>query len=161
MDESDVLLAMAEVAIALLGFAAIVSVFRQRAQWRPDGRFWAMVTAGVGTLVFSLVPLPFLFTALPQQTTWRFCAVMFSFYAFGYCLFLVASYRRDSRAGSAPNSAIVSTLLGGSSLAAIVLLLSALEFLGAPQFWPYLSGLIWFQILTAALFVRLLVVWLR
>jgi hypothetical protein len=161
MGESDVLLSMAEVAVALLGFAAIITVFRQRDAWRPDGRFWAMIAAGVGTLVFSLFPLPFLFGGSAPASTWQVCSALLGLYALGYCVLLADSFRRDRAAGSASNVPIFSVVFGGSALAGAFLLVSAIGYLGDPQFWPYLVGLIWFQVLTATLFVRLLVVWLR
>jgi len=161
MNESDVLLSMAEIAVALLGFAAIVSVFRQRDTWRPDGRFWAMVTAGVGTLIFSLLPLPFLFGGIAPTSTWQTCNALLGLYALGYCIGLIGAFRRDQAVEAAPNIPIFAILFGGSALSCPFLRVSAVGFLGDPQFWPYLVGLIWFQILTAILFVRLLVVWLR
>jgi len=161
MDESDVLLSMAEVAVALLGFAAIVSVFRQRDTWRPDGRFWAMVAAGIGTLVFSLVPLPFLFRGIAPTSTWQVCNALLGFYALAYCVFLTVMFRRDLATNSAPNVPIFVVVLGGSAFTSPFLLVSATGYLGDPLFWPYLVGLVWFQILTAIFFVRLLVVWLR
>jgi len=161
MNEADVLLAMAEVAVALLGFAAIVSVFRQRGTWRPDGRFWAMIAAGIGTLVFSLLPLPLLFGGITQASTWQTCDALLGAYALGYCAFLTRSFRRDRATDSAPNVSIFALLLSGSALNGALLVLSAFGYLGDPQFWPYLVGLIWFQIVTAVFFVRLLVVWLR
>jgi hypothetical protein len=161
MDESDVLLSMAEVAVALLGFAAIVSVFRQRDTWRPDGRFWAMVAAGIGTLVFSLVPLPFLFRGIGQTSTWQVCSALLGLYALAYCVFLTIMFRRDLATNSAPNIPIFVVVFGGSALTCPFLLVSAIGYLGDPQFWPYLVGLVWFQIITAIFFVRLLVVWLR
>ena len=161
MNEADVLLAMAEVAVALLGFAAIVSVFRQRDAWRPDGRFWAMVAAGIGTLAFSLLPLPFLFAGLAPASAWQACGVLLGLYTFGYCLFIGGTFRRDRAARSAPNVPIFAMLLGGSLLSGLFLLASSTGLFADPEFWPYLVGLIWFQVLTAVLFVRLLVVWLR
>lgn len=161
MNDSDVLLGMAEVAVALLGFAAIVSVFRQRDSWRPDGRFWAMVAAGMGTLVFSLLPLPFLSGRMAPASTWQVCDVLFGFYTLGYCVFLIGRFRQDRASDSAPNSSIFLALLGGSALTGSLLLLSAFRYIGGAEFWPYLVGLIWFQIVTTVFFVRLLVVWLR
>ncbi len=161
MDESEVLLSMPEVAVALLGFAAIVSVFRQRDAWRPDGRFWAMVAAGVGTLVFSLLPLPFLFGNTAPVLTWQICDSLFGLYAIAYCAFLAGMFQRDRATDSAPNAPIFFALFGGSALTCAFLLVSTTGYLGSPQFWPYLVGLIWFQVVTTTFFVRLLVVWLR
>lgn len=161
MNEPDVLLSMAEIAVALLGFAAIVTVFRQRDTWRPDGRFWAMVAAGIGTLVFSLLPLPFLFGGIAPTSTWQTCCTLLSLYALGYCGLLFGSYRRDLAAGAAPNPPIFVGIFGGSALTSIFLIAAATGLLGGPHFWAYLVGLIWFQVVTATIFVRLLVVWLR
>ena len=160
MNEHDVLVSMAEIATALLGFAAIVSVFSQRGTWSPDGRFWSMVASGIGTLVFSLLPLPFLFAGTESASAWRLCAGLFAFFALGFCVLMIRSYRRD-RAGGTPHLPIFGVLFGGSALACPLLLASALGYFGEPQFWPYVAGLVWFEVLTAVLFVRLLVVWLR
>jgi len=161
MNESDVLLAMAEVSVALLGFSAIVSVFRQRGDWRPDGRFWSMVAAGIGTLVFSLLPLPFLFGGVAPTTTWQVCISLLGLYALGFSVFLTTRFRSDLAATSAPSPPIFLLLLGGSVFAGAFLLLSVPGYLGEPRFWVFLVGLIWFQVVTAVFFVRLLVVWLR
>jgi hypothetical protein len=161
VNESDVLLAMAEIGVALLGFAAIVSVFRQRDTWRPDGRFWAMVAAGVGTLVFSLLPLPFLFGRIAPISTWQTCNALFGVYALVYCAVLITSFRRDRAANSAANIPIFALVLGGSAVTCPFLLASAAGYLGPPSFWSYVVGLVWFQVLTVIFFVRLLVVWLR
>jgi hypothetical protein len=161
MNESDVLLSMAEIGVALLGFAAIVSVFRQRDTWRPDGRFWAMVAAGVGTLVFSLLPLPFLFRGIDPPSIWQTCSALFGLYALGYCVLLTGSFKRDRAASSSSSIPIFAVVFAGSAFTCPFLLASAAGYLGAPSFWSYLVGLVWFQILTTILFVRLLVVWLR
>ena len=160
-NESDVLLSMAEIGVALLGFAAIVSVFRQRDTWRPDGRFWAMVAAGVGTLMFSLLPLPFFFGGVATTSTWQICNALFGLYALGYSVFLTESFRRDRATDSSPNLAVFAVVFGGSAFACPFLLVSAAGYFGDPSFWSYLVGLVWFQVLTTIFFVRLLVVWLR
>ena len=160
-NESDVLLSMAEIGVALLGFAAIVSVFRQRDTWRPDGRFWAMVAAGVGTLMFSLLPLPFFFGSVATTSTWQTCNALFGLYALGYSVFLTESFRRDRATDSSPNLAVFAVVFGGSAFACPFLLVSAAGYFGDPSFWSYLVGLVWFQVLTTIFFVRLLVVWLR
>ena len=161
MNESNVLLSIAEVAVALLGFAAIVSVFRQRDTWRPDGRFWAMVGAGAGTLIFSLLPLPFLFGSIAAISTWQTCCTLLGFYALGYCGLLISSFRRDQAAGAAPNPPIFVGIFVGSALSSLFLFSSAIGWLDGPHFWSYLVGLIWFQVVTVIIFIRLLVVWLR
>ncbi len=161
MNESNVLLSIAEVAVALLGFAAIVTVFRQRDTWRPDGRFWAMVAAGAGTLVFSLLPLPFLVSSVAATSIWQACCSLLGLYGLGYCGLVIGSFRRDQAASAAPNFPIFLGILGGSALTSVCLIASAIGFLGGPQFWAYLVGLVWFQVVTAIFFVRLLVVWLR
>ena len=161
MNESDVLLSMAEVGVALLGFAAIVSVFRQRDSWRPDGRFWAMVAAGVGILVFSLIPLPFIFGSVAPASTWQICNALLGLYALGYCVLLTGAFQRDRAADSSTNVPVFASIFVGTAIMCPFLLSCATGGLGEPSFWSYLVGLVWFQIVTAILFVRLLIVWLR
>ena len=160
MNEPDVLLSMAEVGVTLLGFAAIVSVFRQR-DWHPDGRFWAMVSAGVGTLVFSLFPLPFIFGGIAPASAWLVCNALLGLYALGYCAVLASAFRRDRAAGSSSHPVVFSAVFGGTAVVCPFLLASSFGYFGDPAFWSYLVGLIWFQIVTVIIFVRLLIVWLR
>ena len=56
---------------------------------------------------------------------------------------------------------IFAMLFGGSLSVSPFLLGSTVGLVAEPAFWPYLTAVCWFQFITAVLFVRLLVVWLR
>ena len=74
MEPTPTLLTLAEVSIATVGFAGVVSVLRgspapedaAMRQWRL--RF--MVTSGTGAVVFCLVPLPLLTHGIAEHTVW-------------------------------------------------------------------------------------------
>ncbi|MBW2396857.1 MAG: hypothetical protein JRG95_21630 [Deltaproteobacteria bacterium] len=71
MSSTELLVSLAEISVALLGFAAIVSVLRGRSHdWRPDGRFWVMVALGVSNFSLALLPLPFIMAAVRPSLTW-------------------------------------------------------------------------------------------
>ncbi len=70
MENSDFLIGLAEIAIAIVGFSGLVSVFRSaNCAWRPDARFWAMITESSGTLVFAVLPLPFIQSGIAPEYT--------------------------------------------------------------------------------------------
>ena len=60
MDSLVSLDTIAELAVALVGFAAIISVFRAGAieDWHPRAQLalWIIVSYGMGTLFFALLP---------------------------------------------------------------------------------------------------------
>ena len=78
MQDHDVLLTMAEIAVAFIGFAGIVVVFQRReadAWERTDTqRFWLMVVSALLALVFSLLPLLFIAAGRSSETTWAVCS---------------------------------------------------------------------------------------
>jgi hypothetical protein len=154
----EILPAIAEIAIALLGFAAIVSVFHARgASWKPDGRFWSMLQFGFATLAFALLPLPLLSSGVPESTGWAVSSALFAGFGAYVPILGVRSFRRDHAAGRPPNLAIFSLVFGGSSLTLPLLVYNAVEL---RAFWPYLAALVWFSLMTALVFLRLLQAWL-
>jgi hypothetical protein len=146
----------------LLGFAAIVSVFRARDSktWTPDGRFWGMVSSASATFVFSLFPLPFLAAKIDPPYIWMICSIAFCSVAACLCMISVRAYLRDRASAPGVNRPLFAFILGGSTLSAIILGLNAGGFFLEQVFWPYLTALVWFQIITGIAFLRLMIVWM-
>ncbi len=162
MNPTDTLVSLAEISVTLLGFAAIASVFHSRGAqgWRPDARFWGMVSMGLGTLAFALLPLPFLAAEVNPGVTWRLCSVVLAaaigaIFAWG---FLTA--RRGLASGAPVNRPTFSFLMVSFAAVAGLELANAAGLLHGPSFWPYLAGILWFQLVTGYVFVRLLFIWL-
>lgn len=78
MQGHDVLLTMAELAVAFVGFAGIVVVFQRREAdtWEPTDiqRFWLMGVSALLALAFSLLPLLFIAARSSPETTWAVCS---------------------------------------------------------------------------------------
>ncbi len=158
MSEFDLLPAIAEIAVALLGFAAIFTVFQERggSGGTPDGRFWTMLQFGFGTLVFALLPLPFLASGVPEANCWGASSAAFAVFGAYVPILGARSLRRDHAAGRPPNLPIFTLIFGGSLLSLLLLVYNAVEL---RVFWPYLAALVWFCLATALVFLRLLQAW--
>ena len=69
---TDVLLTIAEVAIAVLGFAAIVTALRRRSGQRADlltqFRMIVMIVMSAAALLFSFLPFVFLAAGLQESS---------------------------------------------------------------------------------------------
>jgi len=152
----DLLPALAEIAVALLGFAAIVSVFQARGE-TADGRFWSMLQFAFATFAFALLPLPLLASGVAQTTSWAVSSAAFAAFVV-YVPFLGArSLRRDQAVGRPANLPVFTLIFGGSVLSLPLLVYNAVEL---RVFWPYLAALVWFSLATALVFLRVLHAWL-
>ena len=157
MNPENLLPNIAELALALLGFSGIVSIFQARGTgWRPDGRFWAMLRCGLASLTFSLLPLPLLGAGLEAAVVWGLTSPAFALFGAVYVGHSVVVARRTDTTGvfSLP---LFSTFMAASSVASLLLLYNTF---GPREFWPYLTALCWFIIHPALLLVRLLRLWL-
>ena len=103
MNEIEILTAIAEIAVALLGFAAIVSVFQARDEsWAGDGRFWTMLQFGFATFAFALIPIPLLASGIADPTSWAASSAAFATFTAYVPILGAQSLRRDRAAGRPP-----------------------------------------------------------
>jgi hypothetical protein len=152
LSASDLLPTIAEIAVALLGFAAIVSVFQARGE-SADGRFWSMLQFGFATLAFALLPLPLLASGVAEATSWAASSAAFAAFAAYLPILGARSLQRDRAAGRPANRAVFGLIFGGSFLTLPLLVYNAV---GLRVFWPYLAALVWFSLATALIFLRML-----
>jgi hypothetical protein len=161
MSASDTLGLSAELAIALLGFAAIASILHSSGRiTAPDGRFWGMVASGFVSLIASLVPIPFLHADIEASQIWAYSSSFLGAAIIGLCAFSVRTLSKANDSSGAPTNwpifvFFVSLLLGGSAICFYNAM--AVATAGFPM---YFGAIVILHIVTAALFVRLLVVWL-
>lgn len=150
MEPVDILLGMAEIAIAILGFGGVVAAFAGAPE--PGGeqlyatRLAGLLASALNALVLSLVPLYFASGggAVPWGALSAFQALeLFSFG--GY--FVYAWYKNPY------GSAILGVvgIVGSGSLGWFQLQ----NFLYAGTFQTYFAGLIWQTLLPALLFARM------
>jgi phosphatidylglycerophosphate synthase len=156
LDAFDLLPSIAEIAVALLGFAAIVSVFQERGE-SADGRFWSMLQFAFATLTFALLPLPLLVSGVAEPTIWAASSAAFAAFVTYLPILAARSRQRDQAAGRPANVSIFILVFGGSLLSLPLLVYNVVEL---RVFWPYLATLVWFSLATALIFLRMLQAWL-
>ena len=158
---SDVLIVIAEISVALVGFSGIIAVFRQRgiSSWPPHiaYRFLFMCQNAFAAMAFALLPFLLYYTSRLSEATWELSSALFAV----SLVFLI--WQTYSRAKDLPvasraqlSSGWMLTYQSGSFLIALILVANALSLLGAAGPAAYLAALGWLLFLAASLFVRLL-----
>lgn len=159
-EPSDVLLTLAEVAVAFAGFASVVAIFQAR--WTRSEtpfdlfRFWVMLAFSLATLVFALLPFLLHFLGLPDSTMWRLSSALLGLFVLGNALFISRLIRRRV-------PAVVSSLTTSLSVSANATYTAALAaqvtnlvgVFGGPGFGLYLLGLFLVLFGAGVNFVRL------
>jgi len=157
MENSDVLIGLAQIAIAIVGFSGLVSVFRSANRaWRPDARFWAMITESSGTLVFAVLPLPFIQSGIAPEYTWSICSVLFALFSAAFCVFHVRELRRRVASGQYYKSQITTLFTVSNIIIVVVLLLNASGLVFERSFTPYLACLVAYTVGSTLTFVRMI-----
>ena len=132
MEPDQALQTIAEVAIALAGFASLVAVIRQRGSvgWSPRALagFRFMVELSLSAVVFSIVPFWLSSLALTEPLVWAWSSAGL---AAVYIVLLSLNFRRSTRLSTSgvphpqPVQATLGLALGGCLTVALVL--SALD----------------------------------
>ena len=160
MEGADVLLTIAELAVAFAGFASIVTLFQHRdpASWPASVpvRLRAMVEASLGTLYGALFPFLLHHMGLTGDALWRAAS------AAGLVGFAYMSVSMLLRARPQLPSGEMSTRftygLGAVALAIAALL--ACNVAGAPfppGFGPYLAAVVYSLVVASFVFLRMIV----
>ena len=159
MQGSDVLLTIAELAVAFAGFSSIVVVFQHRdpAQWSPaiSMRLRAMIEGSLGALYAALLPFALEGLGMQGVVLWR-AASAGAFLALaiqGAVLFRRArallpqgELKRGFTFGTAAVNLLVMALLLANSAGA----------LGPPGYGPYVVAVIWGLVVASLVFLRLM-----
>lgn len=158
MEHADILLSIAEIAVAFAGFSSIVVVFRNRdsGTWDPlDAiRYRTMLAGSLATAALAGVPLVVSWLAVPPGSIWRVSsAVLFLWFVRAIVAQLHIRSFFPSPAGQARWLAF---LLTSSGIAACLVLDGlGLAFQGAAE--PYLVGITWILFLSGWQFYHLVV----
>ena len=156
MDFPGTLTNLAEIAIALLGFAGIVITFStERVQMLSSGRFWSMVAAALLAASAALFPLPFFATALDTGPLFVYASALLLVLGFLYATFtgrwfIVVRAPTDASV----NMTIVYVLVSLTWLVCVLLGMG----LAMPELAPfaYLFAITWYIFLGAFLFIRMI-----
>ncbi len=85
---SDVLIVVAEISVALVGFSGIIAVFRRRgiSSWPPHiaYRFSFMCRNVFSAMTFSLLPFVPYYTARFSELTWQISSALFAVSTVGF-----------------------------------------------------------------------------
>jgi len=98
LEDTDTLLALAEIAAAFAGFAALVSVIQRRAQRPLDQvhdllRLRLVIAGSVAGVAAALLPVGLAGYGLLQGTTWRLAAFAFLAFDYGIVFSFIRSYK--------------------------------------------------------------------
>lgn len=117
-EHSGLLLACAQIAVALAGFSGVVAAF-SKFRLHPAAtafRVRLMVAASLSTVLFSLAPfVPMLFGA-GEQASWRICSAVMALGGAAFPFWAVRSARRLYKAGILHTQpvTIVTNIIGGA-----------------------------------------------
>lgn len=158
---SDVLIVIAEISVALVGFSGIIAVFRQRgiSSWPSHiaYRFSFMCWNAFSAMAFALFPFIPYYTTRLSEMTWQISSALF---AVATACLIWLTYSK-AKALPAEHRAQLSsgwmlTYQSGMFLSALILAANALSLLGIAGPAAYLAALGWLLFVAASLFVRLL-----
>ena len=152
MDIEGTLLTLAELAVALAGFAGVVTAFQRRARpWtRHDSmRLWNMLRFALALLFFALLPLAWV---AADSDPWVICTALLGLTVAGQAG--VSSWLAITRPPGTQLFVALFLGLGGAIVAAVILLSAAGALLEQP-FAAYFIGLLWLVLASALFFVRL------
>ena len=156
MQAAEVLTVLAEISIALAGFAGIVVAFRQRGidglQPHELVRLRFMLIAACGLLFFSLLPFLLHYMNPEGEATW---ALSSSVMAVGLVAVALFGYLQ-TRDAVLSKSLWTYLYIFGSLVFATVALSNGLTLMGSAEPGFYLAGLGWLLFFATSLFVRLI-----
>ena len=162
MNPADLLAVSAEISIAILGFAAIASVLRgNQGALTPDGRFWGMLALAFLGFVSSLAPLPFLATELDPRSIWGVGSLLLSVAMFLLTAMMVIAVKQANRRAGVSTNLFIMIIFAALMAAATGLAFYNSGLFFDPEFSIYFGSIVSVHIITAAVFIRILTVWLR
>ena len=150
----DTLHTIAEVGIAITGFAGIVVAIRgssdREAEPSVTDPLGVLFVASLGTVFFSFVPEWLDSAMTAPDTVWRVSLAAFGAYRLAYIALILNAQRRSGTARP-----IVWRFVVGLSLG-VLQLVGAAGFLSDLHYFLYLSGLVWGLVVALISFYSLL-----
>jgi hypothetical protein len=159
MDISDALLALAQVAVGLIGFSSVlIALSGEPRQWSAldKYRITGMLANSISLLLLSLLPFVLSFLGVEDSAVWRSSAGVVAL-----CLFvgMVVNFRAFRRLSDSDRAATRPALVGAiyvvGSVALIATSAAALGLLAVPE-GGFFLGLFFFLLLSTYLIVRFL-----
>lgn len=158
LENTDTLLAMAEIAAAFAGFAALVSVIRRASDQPADAihdllRLRLVISSSVAGVAAALIPVGIAGYGLDAGLVWRLAALLFLIFDNGIIVSFVGSYQ-PVRGTFPPDrlAVLLVSLLEVVEQVSLVAILLGLTFGNAPAL--YVTALIANLCQTGFIFVR-------
>ena len=159
MEASDYLLTLAEVAVAFVGFAAIVISLRERSDApSPDSSVhlgW-LVERGLAALCFALLPLLLGFLHVPPEVLWRASSGLLFVYLVSAAYRSLSRWLRNSETGNRLGTAQYYARFTPSLLVCVGQAFAAMNFFPSLRTGIYLLGSTWLLVLAAMIFTMIL-----
>lgn len=157
---ADVLLTVAEVAVAFAGFASVVVLFQHRdpTKWQPQiiVRLRTMVESSLGALFFSLLPFALHHLGATGQQLWAWSSGLMACVMVGF--FTVVTKRSIPLIRSSRLSPRFSLIAAGFTVLVLgVQILNSAGFFFHREFGAYLIGVIWSLAFASLMFLRVVV----
>jgi len=155
---ADVLLTIAELAVAFAGFASVVVLFQHRdpGHWPAAVgiRLRTMIESSLVTLFAALLPFVLHHLGLAGPSLWTICSLAL---AIGTTAFALRIWRRSREVvASGGLSGAFSAAMGAlTACVVVVLVLSAADVGPARGFGPYLLGVTWSLVFASLMFLRM------
>jgi hypothetical protein len=161
MDQTQSLIGVAEIAIALAGFSGVVVVFRRsKDPWLPEDRFrlTMLILISFSTAAFAFLPLVLWEIAGTEHNVWRASSALWSIYMIwliGWARSVDARLRAEDPAmRERVPPLLLNVLLYGITPFFVVLSLANTALWGA--FTAYLAVLVWGLAASGIQFARIL-----
>jgi hypothetical protein len=162
-EHSDILLTLAEVAVAFVGFAGIASVFARRLDQVPNAlvavRLRGMVDTGLAACFAAVLPLVVASYPLSASATWQLSSLGFAGVFLFVWVIAQARLRRMAKAGVEWGTPLYRRTLWGVWGTIMTLLLANAGGLSKGLAGPlYLTALLVTMVLAGTLFIRVLLI---
>ena len=162
MPDADVLLTIAEVAVAFAGFAGLVSILGRRSSRDPSvvqaARLRALIVSGLLVVAFAFVPFVPYRVGLSDLVVWRISSGLFALATAGVAWVAWDNARRVRAVGPSPRGFFSRGLVIASDLAVAGALLVANAFGAFPDHAAavYIASLLLLLFLAGFMFANLL-----
>ncbi len=161
MEPTATLITLAEVSVAVVGFAGVVSVLRgDSAPGQETMRQWRlrfMVTTGTLAVAFCLLPLPLLAYGVPPGSVWSGAGALLALANIATAFWLLQQQRDYlGQALYRPTRFNDGIYLAVLAIATFLLLGNIAGLAGGPRFAPYLVGVIIWLLFAVNTFFRMI-----
>lgn len=159
MDPHIFLIASAQIAVAIAGFAGVVAAFRDRSvhTWGEVERFWFRLLLLNSTLSLGLSIIGLFFIVLPSAwgLTWRSASGIAALILIPYAVMIIKNLLgfAPGQLKAAGGGKIISYFL--IILLVVVCILQVWNVLAVPVFWPYYGAVVALLLGSMYQFVRL------